>query len=70
MIGLRRDAGVGVDIEMDMEVERKGSKLQFLLLHDEFGRGRGGSPSVDEDADGRSSKDGGVIPSSVYSQSI
>ena len=35
--GLRRDAGVGVDMAMDMEVDRKGS--EFALLHDELDRG-------------------------------
>ena len=67
--GLRRQAGVGVDIETDMlEVERNGSEL-FLLLHDELERGMGGGTRK-EDVDGRSSRDGGVMPSSVYSQSI
>ena len=64
-----REAGVGVDIEMDIEVERKGSEL-FRELHEEPGRGRGGRVSVEDDATGRSSSEGGAIPSSVYSQSI
>lgn len=69
MIGLRRQAGVGVDIGMDIEVERKGSEWAPRLPQDEPGRGRGGRPRVEE-ALGRSSREGGVIPSSVYSQSI
>ena len=56
---------------IDMEVERKGSEELFLLLQEELDRGNGGRPNKeDEEAEGRSSSAGGVIPSSVYSQSI
>ncbi len=70
VIGFRRDAGVGVDMGMAIEVERNGSGLVARLPHDEPGRGKKGMPRVEEDALGRSSKEGGVIPNSVYSQSI
>ena len=69
VIGLSRDAGVGVDIAtIDMELERKGS-LPCIVLQDELDRGGYGRPRVEEE-DGRSPRDGGVIPSSAYSQSI
>ena len=55
---------------MDMELERNGSELPPLLLHEEVERGKGGRPSDDEEAEGRSSREGGADPSSVYNQSI
>lgn len=59
-----------MDIGIDMEVDRKGSELVILLLQDELDRGKEGSPRVDVETDGRSSSEGGVIPSSVCNQSI
>ena len=59
------ELGVGVE----NEEERNGS---VVILEDEAVRWRvGTAKDDDEDADaGRSSKDGGVIPSSVYKKSI
>ena len=69
-MGFKREAGVGVDIAMDIELARKGSEAPFLLLHEEVDRGGCSRPRVDEDGDGSSSREGGVIPSSAYNQSI
>ena len=62
-----RAAGVGVDMVTDIviDVERKGSEEDVVrLLHEDVERGRGRRAS-EEDDDGRSSSDGGDIPSSV-----
>ncbi len=65
---LKRESGVGVDVAV--EAQRNGSEeFEGRILHAEVGRVRQGAASEDEAA-GRSSKDGGLMPNSVYSQSI
>lgn len=53
-------------------MERNGSKEEEVvrLLHEDVEREMGGILRVNVEQDGTSSRVGGVIPSSVYSQSI
>ena len=62
---------MGVDMEIDIEVERNGSELVDRLPADELGRGGRRSPRVEfEEESGKSFRVGDAIPSSVYNQSI
>ncbi len=66
---LLRVIGVGVEVKNGSDEELV---LAVRLLHEEGGRLMDGTrkKAVDEAGDVRSSDEGGVIPSSVYSQSI